>query len=554
MSIMKERALQGLQGLRSQAVQALDEAEAINAQAEADDRALSAEEQEQYDQLVQYAADLKDQYEAEEKRALFAAQRTAVDDLRAGFNAVPSVQERLSKGVVARVSVMRERWQDDPKRGFASLGHFCADVYNAGLPNMGPSDNLQRLVAAATGMNQQQGALGGFALPPAFSTNIYDGFATSPKNLMALCDVYPVTGESLTFPRNPETSRATGSRYGGVRGYWINEAQQITSSAPKLGQLKLSPIDKELAVLVYVTDRLLRNAGALETYVRRAAGEEIMWLVNDAILRGTGAGQPLGLLNAGATVSVAKESGQAAATLELENINKMVARLHPSAEDGAVWFRNKDTETELEQLAAAVGTGGIPVFLASPTGYPNVAERRQERLKGMPIQTVEWCATLGTVGDLILANLKYYAMGVQASENGQGQIQEAMSMHLRFDYAETAFRFMFGCDGQPWHTAPITPGVRYRYPERLHHAGDARVITRDLRLGALCPRCRNEGEEEHDGYSEVPESKHYRSVERAYRHHGRGAYGRLLQPAWRQRYRVRHLPGCMGRRVPPQSR
>ena len=32
-----------------------------------------------------------------------------------------------------------------------------------------------------------------------------------------------------------------------------------------------------------------------------------------------------------------------------------------------------------------------------------------------------------------------------------------MSMHLRFDYAETCFRFMFAVDGQPWLASAITP-------------------------------------------------------------------------------------------------
>jgi hypothetical protein len=37
-----------------------------------------------------------------------------------------------------------------------------------------------------------------------------------------------------------------------------------------------------------------------------------------------------------------------------------------------------------------------------------------------------------------------YAAGVQ------GGVQAAVSMHLRFDYFEQAFRFMFAVDGQPW--------------------------------------------------------------------------------------------------------
>jgi hypothetical protein len=32
-----------------------------------------------------------------------------------------------------------------------------------------------------------------------------------------------------------------------------------------------------------------------------------------------------------------------------------------------------------------------------------------------------------------------------------------MSMHIRFEYAEQAFRFMFEVDGQPWLDSAQTP-------------------------------------------------------------------------------------------------
>jgi HK97 family phage major capsid protein len=118
-----------------------------------------------------------------------------------------------------------------------------------------------------------------------------------------------------------------------------------------------------LAVLVYVTDKLLRNAPALEQFVRRAASEEILFLVNDAIINGSGVGQPLGILNSGGLVTVSKEVGQAADTVVLENINRMYARMHKTPRAGAVWFVNQEVEAQLEGLTAVAGTGGFPVYL-----------------------------------------------------------------------------------------------------------------------------------------------------------------------------------------------
>ncbi|MCH7628287.1 MAG: phage major capsid protein [Proteobacteria bacterium] len=154
-----------------------------------------------------------------------------------------------------------------------------------------------------------------------------------------MTDTMVLTGtESITIPANDETSRAPGSRFGGVQGFWIAEADQITSSTPKLRNIKLEP--QQLAVLVFVTDKLLKNASALSQYVNRAATDEINCLLGDAIIDGTGSGQPLGVLQSGALVSVAKESGQSAKTVVTDNIHKMWARLHPRARLSAVWFIN----------------------------------------------------------------------------------------------------------------------------------------------------------------------------------------------------------------------
>lgn len=300
----------------------------------------------------------------------------------------------------------------------------------------------------ATGLSQQVPSEGGFLVPPQMSTEIWNGMSLSPYNLLGLTDSYTVTGDSLTFNANAETSRVQGSLYGGVRAYWISEADQYTGSKPKFRQLKLEP--QELVALTYCTDKLLQNSGpALAQYIQRAASDAIMHLINQAIIEGTGAGQPTGLLVSPCVVSVAKETNQAAATIVQENVSKMWARLHPLARQTAVWLHNVDIEPQLDFLSTVVknvaGTENVG-------GYANkVFDSERRTLKGRPLVPAEFCATLGTVGDVILVDLQKYATGVR------GALDTAMSMHVRFEYAETAFRFKFAVDGQTWLGAPITP-------------------------------------------------------------------------------------------------
>lgn len=377
--------------------------------------------------------------------------KSDVQPIQNKLNDLEQAQKEL-KAAYAGGTKVYERWQDDPALGFKSLGQFLTNVI-AQRDSAPSTDVLKHLSfsgfvsKAPSGASVTEGASLGYTIPPAFSTMIWDGMHKDPDNLLSRTDQYTVQGESLEFLANAETNRATGSRYGGIQGYWIAEADTITSSKPKLRKMKLEP--QELAVLVYLTDKLIsRSPVGLEQYVSRAAREEIQFLTNDAVINGTGAGQPLGILNSPCLVSVSKESNQAAATINANNIDKMFARLHPRSRSNAVWLHNVDIQPQLDALSQAVGSGGVPLY--RPPG--GLAGSPLATLKGLPLVPTEFNATLGTVGDLILADMSKYASAV----HGDG-VKTAMSIHVQFLTAQTAFRFMFAVDGQPWLASAITP-------------------------------------------------------------------------------------------------
>lgn len=367
---------------------------------------------------------------------------TVLDDARANAKPVESCLDITPPPAASHVVVKPQ--VADPKRGFKCLGDFAMSVVNSSRPGS-PIDQRLNIQAAITGMGQTIGSEGGFLVPPEFSAAIWDGLNNGVESLLPLTDNYTVTGESLTFNANAETSRATGSRYGGVRGYWLAEGDQMTGSAPKFRQVKIEP--QQLAVLVYVTDKLLKNASAVDSYVSKAATEEIMFLVNDAIINGTGAGQPLGIMNAPCKVEVSKDTGQAAATITYKNVSKMYMRMLARSRAGARWFVNQDVEDQLRHMTIDVGTAGLPVYL--PAG--GASGQPYGTLFGLPVQPIEYCQTLGTAGDIILANMGAYITGTR------GGVDSAMSMHLRFDYNESCFRFLFEVDGQPWLASALTP-------------------------------------------------------------------------------------------------
>lgn len=412
-------------------------AEAIQTREKEEDRVLTVAEVGELNDLVDQADTLQaeiDEVKADEAKARLAALGETLD--------APPPKTRASG---ARIEGVRDRREDDCKHGFRHMGEFAIAVQQAAVGGgRGPDERLF-IGAAASGMQQKVGADGGFLVPPSFSSTIWDGMNETPDNLLAMTDNFQVDGESLTFPANAETSRATGSRYGGVQGYWIAEADQITSSKPTLRQIKIEP--KQLAVLVYATDKLLKNGTATEQYLTRAAMDEINFMVGDAIVNGVGGGMPSGILGSSALVTVDAEVGQDAETVVAENVSKMFSRLHSRSRANAVWLINQDIEPSLQFMSIGVGTAGQPVYL-QPGAF---SASPFATLYGRPVIPVEYCQTLGTVGDIILADMKGYVSGTQ------GGIESGMSIHLRFDYLETAFRFVFAVDGQTWLNSPITP-------------------------------------------------------------------------------------------------
>jgi HK97 family phage major capsid protein len=244
-----------------------------------------------------------------------------------------------------------------------------------------------------------------------------------------------------------ETSRVRGSRWGGVRVYWLEEAGDKTASAPKFRKMELEL--KKIAGLCYATDELLEDATALGSIISQAFPEEFAWEFDDAIIRGNGAGQPLGILNSPALVTVAAQGGQPVDTIVYENIVNMWTRMIASSRGNAAWYINQDIEPQLFTMALVVGAGGVPVYLPAN----GAAGAPYGTLMGRPVLPIEQASTLGNVGDIMLLDLSQYLW------IDKGGIKTNDSIHVRFTNDETVFRFVARVDGQPLWNSPLTPAT-----------------------------------------------------------------------------------------------
>lgn len=327
--------------------------------------------------------------------------------------------------------------------GFANIGEMLQAVGRAA--NGGHRD--ERLIRAPSGMNEGNPADGGFPVQVDFADAILQRSYEMGEILSRAFRLgISTNANGIKIPGIDETSRATGSRWGGVRGYWLGEGAAPTASRPKFRLVELDL--KKLGVLWYVTDELMQDAAALAAIAEQAFAEEITFMTEDAIIRGGGAGLPRGILGATAKVAQAAEASQAVSTFKAENAVKMWSRLWVRSRQNAVWFINQDVEPQLTLMNVAVSTAGGQLVYMPPGG---LSAAPYGTLFGRPVIPVEYCESVGTEGDVILADFSQYALA------DKGGAQQMSSIHVAFTTDETAFRIMYRVDGQPlWHS-PLTP-------------------------------------------------------------------------------------------------
>lgn len=327
----------------------------------------------------------------------------------------------------------------DTEKRFSSFGEQLMAAYRAAMPGGKVDERLS--TRAASGLNETTPSDGGFLVQQDFVTELLK--RTYETGILASkVKKIPISTNANGMKINAidEDSRANGSRWGGVQTYWEGEADEITASKPKFRQMELSL--KKLTGLCYATDELLQDAAALEAVIRQAFAEEIGFKIDDAILSGSGEGEPLGILNSGAIVTVAKEASQTD-TITVENLIKMWNRLWSRSRANAVWYINQ----ELEPYLYTLKIGDKPVYI--PAG--GLSEKPYGTLFGRPVVPIEQCSAAGEVGDIILADIGQYLL------IDKGGIKSASSIHVRFLYDENVFRFIYRVDGKPIWTKPLTP-------------------------------------------------------------------------------------------------
>jgi HK97 family phage major capsid protein len=336
----------------------------------------------------------------------------------------------------------------DHKGPFKNFGEQMLAIVRSARPGASVDTRLMEIQnAAGGGANEAVPSEGGFLVQQDFSSELIKNVFETGQ-LARLCRRVGISANANSIKLNgiDESSRVAGSRWGGVQGYWANEATTVTGTTkPKFRKMELT-LNKLMAIY-YATDELMQDATAMESILSQAFTDELRFLLDDAIFNGDGSGKPLGILNCGALISQAAETGQGADTVLFENVLNMWSRLIASGRSSAVWLINQEIEPQLYGMYLAIGTGGVPVYLPAS----GVSGSQYGTLFSRPVVPIEHAAKLGDVGDIVLADMSKYLLA------DKGGMQAAASMHVSFLYDEMCFRVTYRVDGQPVLSSAITP-------------------------------------------------------------------------------------------------
>lgn len=466
---MSNRILQ----LQQDKTAALDNAMALLTKAETEKRPLTKDEQASYDAFFATANDIAATIKRQEDMDRLAG--NAYTD-KPGAGTPAEVRDNLLAKPWGPEPQANESKQQRMKRLSIGFGEYLTAVRKGTLSRITNDPVDPRLLAlnegfekraSAAGASEMVPADGGFLIAPDFSDQLLE-LAHDTGVIYPMARDLPISEftNAIKIPAVDEQSRKDGFRFGGIQAFWENEAQQLVGSKPTTALLEL--VLKKLTGLFYATNEVLADARLLGDLAMRGFGQEIGFKLDDGLIRGTGAGQLSGILNANCLVTVAIESGQATKTVIVQNIQKMWGRMWTPSRNNAVWLINQDVEQQLSQLnqqafsASGTGTGGIPVFIPSGAGVfgaladpPLVSSKALAGMAGLllgrPVYVVEQACTLGTVGDIILADWQQYVM---IKKDG---LQAASSMHVRFLTDEMTYRWIYRTDGMPWFKTSITP-------------------------------------------------------------------------------------------------
>jgi len=391
--------------------------------------------------------------EKEMQDALDASVKQIEDTLTANIKGAVDVQIKEALSAKAEAEKKEADKADEKFKSFGEYLHSIVKMRRDGVPDnrltyLDSKGNLSKPSVNAHGkatLVEGTDSAGGFIVPTIQNMAIInEGLESAiirPNGAFAV----PMVSDNLSYPRVNETNR-TASVKGGIVAYWQGEGSTYTESEPVFGEIKLTA--KKLMGYTKISDELMADSAiSLDPFLRREFAEAWAWFEDIAFLRGTGSGQPLGILNAPCLVSVTR--GDTDDTI-LQDIVNIWSRVSVASRSKAVWFMNHENLPKMILNMHAANTV-TNTYGAQMLWQQNIYDPVKSQIFGRPVIFTEKMGAQGTVGDIGCFDLSRYLIG-----DRQGLTID-LSNQVYWTTGHIAFRFTERVDGQPMVGSAITP-------------------------------------------------------------------------------------------------
>lgn len=396
--------------LRQKKTEAIDKMRAILDRADDEKRDRTPDEVVEYKALDDLVEKLTENIKAEERLVQLE------DEKRKIVNPLPNF-------------AVSKKQTHDPDKEFKNIGEMMDCIANR------PND--RRLLE----IREQQmgtGTTGGFAIPEQWKAEIW-GIAPQVGIVRPRATVIPAGSPpdaKLTMPSIDQTSGA--NMYGGVTLVHTGEGVTMTETTAKLREISWEP--KEISGFIVATNKLLTNWDAATAFLTTQLRGAMVAAEDYDFLRGDGVNRALGIINNPAAIAYGRNGANAVA---FADVYGMLARLKMGG--SPVWIAS---QTIIPQLAAMVDAGSHSVWLGGAL-MGSAKDSMPSSLFGIPIVFSDRLPTLGTKGDLILADLSYYII-----KDGSGPFL-SWTEHVYWTANKSAVKIVWNVDGKAWLTEPL---------------------------------------------------------------------------------------------------
>ena len=280
----------------------------------------------------------------------------------------------------------------------------------------------------------QEIELGGALVPEQFRPELMM-MNLQPTSIRPRAMVIPMMAPTISIPAIRDESHRENV-FGGVEFEFLEVNTQIPDTEPDFKLIELTA--RSLAGRTLIPNTLIQDSfSSVPALIYRLWGQAVPWIEEKHFLRGTGVGQPLGVLKSSAALV---SDRNAADLIAWADVAEMESHLLPSSEGRAIWMAHPAAKSQIMQLR----NGEVSAFQSS------LNERMPSMLNGRPIVWNEHMSPRNENGQLALIDWTYYVIG-----DRQVLSMEA-STHEKFSNYITVLRGIERFDGKPWLDTPLT--------------------------------------------------------------------------------------------------